>query len=209
MKDKKRLLLAVLIIVAVGGGTIAATTAFFTARRTVSQSQFTVGTLDMSVTGSNNTLNEPFVIENIGADGDISGSKTWTIKNTGTLPGRFLVKLQSLQNLENGCNDQEKETEPACEANTEGELGGVVNLKVTYDGQERASSTLATANEAKIGNDWNALAPLEIAAGQEKTITFSWSANEDAYGNEIQSDSLKFDTLFRLIQINNGPTPTN
>lgn len=209
MKDKKRLLLAVLIIVAVGGGTIAATTAFFTARRTVSQSQFAVGTLDMTVTGNNNTLNEPFVIENIGENGDISGTKTWTIRNTGTLPGRFLVRLTNLQNLENGCNDQEKETETACEDDTNGELGNVVNLKVALDGVEQVNSTLATANEGKIGNDWNALEPITIPAGGTKTVTFSWSANEDAYGNEIQSDSLKFDTVFRLIQINNGPTPTN
>ena len=154
-------------------------------------------------------MNEPFVVENIGENGNISGSKTWTIKNTGTLPGRLLVKLANVVNDENGCNDQEKTTEPSCDQDTLGELGGVITANVALDGEDKVSSTLATAQQNKIGDDWNALEPIIIPAGGEKTVNIHWATPESAYGNEIQSDSVKFDTTFRLIQVISGPTPTN
>jgi hypothetical protein len=145
----------------------------------------------------------------MGDNANISGSKTWTIKNTGTLPGRLLLRLQNVSNQENSCNDQEKAAEAGCEANNEGELGAVIDLKVDLDGQEKVSSTLATANQSKIGLDWNALTPIIVAPGQEKTVTAHWAADENAYGNEVQSDSVQFDMNFRLIQQISGPTPAN
>lgn len=210
MKKTPRVWLSVLVILGVLGVAGAGSYAFFTARRTVQQSKFTVGTLDLSVTGNNNTANEPFVIDNIGENGNISGTKTWTIKNTGSLPGRLLVKLNNVVNEENACNDQEKETEAGCDADTNGEMGGVVTAVVALDGADKVSSTLATDQQAKIGTDWNALDPIvTIPAGGEKTVTIHWNTPETAYGNEIQSDSVKFDTVFRLVQLINGPTPAN
>lgn len=200
--------MSVSIIVAVIAAGIAGTYAYFTARRTVSTNRFTAGTLDLNVT-SNGQVNEPFVIENIGENGDISGSKTWTVRNTGSLPGRLLVRLQSVVNEENGCNDPEKETEPVCESDTEGELGGVITANVSLDGTDQVSSTLATSQQAKVGTDWNALTPIILQPNQTRTMGINWATSEDAYGNEIQSDSVKFDAVFRLIQQINGPTPTN
>ena len=206
--DKKKIWVSLGLIILVGGGAIAATTAYFTAQRTASTNKFTAGTLDMNVQ-SNGTVNEPFVIENMGDNANISGTKTWTVKNTGTLPGRLLIRLQNVSNKENGCNDQEEAIEPACAADTEGELGGVINLNVALDGDDKVSSTLATANQSKIGEDWNALTPIVLAANEERTITAHWVTPETAYGNEIQSDSVDFDMNFRLIQLINGPTPVN
>lgn len=207
MKNKKLVLSILLILLAVGGA-IAGTTAFFTAQRSTTANRFAAGTLDLNV-ASNNVVNEPFVIENLGATGDISGSKTWTVKNTGTLPGRFLLRLQNVNNQENGCNDQEKATEPNCEADTMGELGGVINLKVQLDGVDVVDSLLANANESDLGQEWNALTPIVLQANEERTVTAYWDVDEDAYGNEIQSDSVDFNMNFRLIQLINGPTPTN
>lgn len=208
MDKQKKMFIGVLVIVAVLAAGIGGTLAFFFATRTVTTSKFTTGTLDLDV-ASNGTKLEPFVIENMGDNANISGTKTWTVKNTGTLPGRLLVRLQNVSNTENGCNDQEKTAESNCEADNEGELGGVVDLKVDLDGQEKVSSTLATANQLKIGNDWNGLTPVIVGAGETKTITAHWAADENAYGNEIQSDGTQFDMNFRLIQLINGPTPTN
>jgi len=208
MKKNKKLLIGILLIAVVSVIAISATVAFFTARRTVSSSKFTMGTLDLDVASNGQKL-EPFVIDNIGENGNISGTKTWTVKNTGTLPGRLLIRLQNVVNKENGCNDQEKLAEPNCEADNEGEMGAVIPIKVALDGVEKVQSTLATADQAKIGNDWNALPPVIIDPGQQKTITISWNVNEDQYGNEIQSDSVEFDVDFRLIQLINGPTVTN
>lgn len=208
MQKQKRMFLSVVIIAVVATAAISGTLAYFFARRTVSTSKFTAGTLDLDVASNGNKL-EPFVIENMGDNANISGTKTWTVKNTGTLPGRLLLRLQNVVNRENGCNDQEKNAESACEANTEGELGGVVDLKIALDGSDKVSSTLATANQSKVGTDWNALTPIVLGAGESKTITAHWAADEATYGNEVQSDSVEFDVDFRLVQLINGPTPTN
>lgn len=204
----KRLWLSIGLIAAVAFMGIGATFAFFIASRTTSTNKFTAGTLDLNVSANGNAL-EPFVIDNMGDNANISGTKTWTVKNTGTLPGRLLVRLQNVVNKENACNDQEKGTEPGCENDTAGELGGVITLKVALAGVDKVESTLATADEAKIGNDWNALTPIILQSNEETTVTAHWATSETGYGNEVQSDSVEFDMNFRLIQLINGPTPTN
>lgn len=205
----KKVVLSVGLITLVIGLAGATAFAFFTAQRTTSANKFTTGTLDLDVSANGNKL-EPFVIENLGANANISGTKSWLVKNTGTLPGRLLVRLQNVANDENGCNDQEKPVDPSCETPGDpGELGGVINLNVALDGVDKVTSTLATSQLAKIGVDWNALTPIVLAANEERTITAHWAADESSYGNEVQSDSTSFDMNFRLIQLINGPTPTN
>lgn len=207
MKNKNKLLLSIaLALTAVGG--VYGSFAYFNAQRKVEASKFTAGTIDLDVSSNGNKL-EPFVIENMGDNANISGTKTWTIKNTGSLPGRLLIRLQNINNKDNGCNDQEKNAEPTCEADDAGELGNVVDLKLALDGVDKVNSTLATANQAVIGQAWNGLTPIVLAANESKTITAHWAADENAYGNEVQSDSVGFDMDFRLIQLINGPTPTN
>ncbi|MBP9718885.1 MAG: SipW-dependent-type signal peptide-containing protein [Candidatus Levybacteria bacterium] len=204
----KKIILSFLIIAVVGGGAIGATYAYFTAQRTTSANTFTAGTLDLDVS-SNGTKLEPFVIDNVGENGDITGTKTWVVKNTGSLPGRLLVRLSNVANKENGCNDPEKEAEATCEDDTAGEMGNVIIAKVAFDGTDKVSSTLATNQANKIGTDWNALSPLVLQPGESKNVTIHWATSETDYGNEIQSDSVQFDVNFRLIQQISGPTPTN
>jgi predicted ribosomally synthesized peptide with SipW-like signal peptide len=196
-------MIAVVVALAAGG-----TYAYFTATRTASTNKFVAGTLDLNVQ-SNGNDNEPFIIENMGDNANIAGTKTWTIKNTGTLPGRLLVRLQNLSNEENGCNDQEMAAEPNCKDDNLGELGKVVNLNVALDGTDVASSTLATAQMTQIGSEWSNLTPIIIPAGGTRTVTTHWAADENSYGNEIQSDSTQFDMNFRLIQQINGEAPSN
>lgn len=206
----KKTLLSITLVSLVALGAVSATLAYFVATRTTSANKFTAGTLDLNVTANGNAL-EPFVIENMGDNANISGTKTWAVKNTGTLPGRLLVRLQNVVNKENGCaNDQETTADPTCgNQGKEGNLGGVINLKVALDGTDKVESSLATANLAKIGNDWNALTPIVLAPNETRNITAHWAADETQYGNEIQGDSIEFDANFRLIQIINGPTPSN
>ncbi|MBI3619602.1 hypothetical protein HY214_00415 [Candidatus Roizmanbacteria bacterium] len=210
MRNKKRLWVSIAVISVVLALGVGATLAYFVATRTAASNRFQVGTLDLNV-DSNGQVNEPFVIENLGDNANISGTKTWTVKNTGSLPGRLLVRLQNLQNQENGCaNDQEKTAEPNCDdPNKEGDLGGVITANVSLDGTDVVSSTLATANQSKIGNDWNALAPVILQPNEQRTVTVHWATAETGYGNEIQGDSLSYDLNVRLIQLINGPTPAN
>ncbi|KKS79925.1 MAG: hypothetical protein UV54_C0024G0009 [Candidatus Beckwithbacteria bacterium GW2011_GWA2_43_10] len=197
--DKKRLLVSLLVVTVVGVGAGAATAAFLTARRTTSVNRFEQGTLDLDVASAGVAV-EPFVIENIGEFGDISGTKEWTITNTGTLPGRLLVRIKNLQNNENGCNDQEKETEPGCALDNIGELGGVINLKLSLNGTDAVSSFLADADQGNIGTAWKALPTITLQPNDTVTVGAHWATGEADYGNEVQSDDLTFDMDFRLIQ---------
>lgn len=197
------------MIVTVAGLAIAGTYAYFTATRTTSANRFAAGTLDLDVAANGNKL-EPFVIENMGDNANISGTKTWTVKNTGSLPGRLLVRLQNVINTENGCNDQEKTAEPTCaDPGNEGDLGKVITLKVALDGTDKVSSTLATDQQTKIGADWSTLPEIVLQPNEERTITTYWAADENSYGNEVQSDDVQFDVNFRLIQLINGAAPSN
>lgn len=197
--NKKRLLVSLMVVAAVGVGAGVGTAAFLSARRTTSVNRFQQGTLDLDV-ASGGVAVEPFVIENIGVNGDISGAKEWTVKNTGTLPGRLLVRIKNLQNNENGCNDQEKEVEPNCLVDSLGELGGVINLQLSLNGTDKVSSLLATANQGNIGTAWKALPTITLQPNETVTVGAHWATGEAGYGNEVQSDDLTFDMDFRLIQ---------
>jgi len=208
LKDK-RLLSSFLLIGVTAAIAIAGTAAYFTATRTASTNRFETGTIDLSAE-SGGVANEPFVLENLGEDGNLSGSKTWTIENTGSLPGRLLFRIQNVNNEENGCNDPEVAAEATCNDNAVGELGGLVELIVKRDGTQVATSTLANADANEIGTLWNGLTPIVLQPGETTDIELSWALGRDEYGNEIQSDSVEFDANFRLIQLlSTGPTPTN
>ncbi|KKR33824.1 MAG: hypothetical protein UT63_C0011G0006 [Candidatus Gottesmanbacteria bacterium GW2011_GWC2_39_8] len=207
----KKIWLSMGLIGLVAGGAGLATFAYLTAQRTTSTNKFTAGTLDLDVVGDHGSKLEPFVIDNMGDNANISGTKSWTIKNTGSLPGRLLVRLQNVVNKENGCaNDQETAAEPDCsDVTKDGELGNVIDLKVGLDSQDLANSTLATAQTAKLGDDWNALTPIVLQPNESRTLNAHWATDETQYGNEVQGDGVQFDMNIRLIQLINGPTPSN
>jgi predicted ribosomally synthesized peptide with SipW-like signal peptide len=208
--NTKKVILSVSIIAVISVLGFFGTRALFSDRETGTGSEFTMGTLDMDVDGQNGTEVEAFVVDNIGQEGDISGGKTWTINNTGSLPGRLYFKLDNVVNTENGCNEPEGEADTTCDdpGDGQGELGGVITAEVLLDGTQVASSTLETANQSVIGDTWEGLSPVTIPPGGSKTVTMEWATAQEDYGNEIQSDSLTFDTVFDLIQVKSDrPTP--
>lgn len=190
------LLIIVTVIIAVSG-----TTAYFTAQKTSNANKFAIGTLDLDISSATGKL-EPINIGALGTEANIQGEKVWTVKNTGTLPGRLLVKLANVKNLENGCNGPEKEAEANCETDNTGELGKIITVKVLLDGSQKAQSTLAEDQSEEIEKQWNNLTPVILNPGESKTLAVNWSANDTDYGNEVQSDSVEFDLDFRLIQGN-------
>lgn len=210
MKYLKKPWISILLILGAATAAGIGSFAYFSATRTAENNTFTAGTLDLSVTGPSSIANEPFVIENMGANANLNGSQTWTIENTASLPGKLLVRIVDLENFENGCNDQEESVEPSCALDNNGEFGGVINAVIALDGIDQVSSTLAQADMLKMGDDWNDLVlPVIMNPGDTRTITFHWATDENAYGNEIQSDSVRFDLVFQLIQEIDGPTPAN
>lgn len=211
---KRKILLSAFIIALVGGGGYAASSALFTDTETGTDSSFTVGTLDMDIDGNNGdpTAFDNFAVTNVGADGTVSGGKTWTINNTGSLPGNLTFSLASLVNDENGCNEPEAISDATC-ANPgpgEGELGDAMAVTVLLNqglgDTSIVTSDLATASQASYSAQWNTNAGVvEIPAGGSVDVTMDWSTDPTSYGNEIQSDSLNFDVSFVLEQVT--PTP--
>lgn len=198
-KNNKNLLVSGLIIVLAGYGVISGTSAYFTAKKTITQSSFTAGTLDLDINSNGESL-QPFVIDNVGENADMRGSKAWKIKNTGTLPGRLLVLLQNVTNKENGCNEQEKLVEINCENDQIGDLGKAIRLSIKINGVEKVSSDLSDTGSQKIAIDWANLPQIVLQPGEEINLEADWSASENDYGNEVQSDSVGFDMDFRLVQ---------
>lgn len=197
---KKKILISLIIIAAVGTAGFTATRAFFRARVKSTNSSFTVGTLDLSVNDKQEAV-DSFVVEGIGASGDIAGSKTWTVKNVGTLPGRLFFSLANLNNQENGCNRPEISDEVNCQSDAIGELGNVINAKVSTNGTVMAESALANANQNDFSSQWNLKPELVIPAGESIEVIMEWATNQSDYNNSIQSDSLTFDTVFDLVQL--------
>ncbi len=197
---KKKIIISALIITAITGTGFAATRAFFNARVKSTNSSFTVGTLDLSVDGKQEDVDN-IVVAGIGESGDIAGGKTWTIKNIGSLPGKLYFKIDQLNNVENGCNRAEKTTETACESDNVGELGNALKATILVNDTEVITSKLANANQEDYATAWNTKPAVIIPAGGEAKITMNWSAGQNDYSNEIQSDSLTFDTIFDLVQI--------
>ncbi len=89
---------------------------------------------------------------------------------------------------------------PDCDNEDFGVLGDAINFNLELDGEDLVASSLATAAQDSIRDQWNALEPITIPAGEEKVIRAHWSADPETYGNEIQADSVSFDMNFRLIQ---------
>lgn len=209
---KKRILLSTLIIGAVIAGTYGVTRAFLSARQTATGSKIVVGTLDMDVDGKRGSAVEIVTDENIGTEGNINGSKTWTVNNKGTLPGRLYFRVQGVVNNENECNEPEGLIDTSCGSDAVGaglgELGEKITFKV-YAGDTLVSTTnLTDADAVTIRNAWNALPAVTIAAGGSQTVKIEYSMGENDYGNEVQSDSTVFNTRFDLVQTTSAaPTP--
>lgn len=199
---KPRILLSLLIIIAAIGGTFLATRAYFQATGTAAGSKITAGTLDMTVGGAQGSALENFIADNIGNVGDVTGSKTWTVKNTGTLPGRLYFRIQDVVNDENGCNQPEGLVDTTCDdpGPGQGELGKALVFNVYLDGVLVKSTNLETANQDAVKTAWNALPKVMIPAGATKEVKIEYLAGENDYGNEVQSDSISFNTRFDLVQ---------
>jgi hypothetical protein len=142
----------------------------------------------------------PYILDNLGVNANFGGRKSWVIKNSRSAPGRLLINLQDLINLENGCaNDQERAVDPGCDnPKKEGDLGKIINLKIAWDGVDKVASTLNTSEQAKIEKDWAALPSVILQPKEQGTLTAYWAVGENSYGNEIQGDSVEFKINFQL-----------
>lgn len=199
----KKIILTALVLGFVLAAGVYGSMALFSARTQKPGGAFTVGTLDLSVADGNNSGSESFVIDNIGATPDASGQKIWKITNTGSLSGRLTLGTAKYQNLENGCNDQEKAVDETCDnpGNGEGELGNAIRARILIDGKEVVPWSGIFKSEEELSRVWQSIPPVILTAGQTVQLTLDWKVGEGDYGNEIQSDSLAFNVLVDLEQV--------
>lgn len=200
---------SILVIIIVATVGIAASQALF---RDIEQSKkgtFLVGTLDLEVddAGFSKTTTS-IVVENIGKTKSLDGARTYDIRNVGSLDGELYFRLANVENLENGCNEPEALVDTTCDnpGDGQGELGSELEFEVTTDdgNGERTLvvSNLAPGNESEFETQWKQADPkVKIPAGKTIPVTIKWQSQAGALGNEVQSDSVKFDMVFELKQI--------
>jgi predicted ribosomally synthesized peptide with SipW-like signal peptide len=193
MKTKKPIISFLITIISLISITAVGTSAFFNAQKNIAANKFAAGTLDLDVTATDN-INQPISISDIGGVDKMSGSRSWKIRNVGTLPGKLVFNLANINNLENGCNTPEIETEPNCESDNIGELGKAIKITASINNEQIAQSTLEN------GHDFIYDKALILQPSSEYDLTINWQENEAGYGNEIQSDTTNFDMIFKLEQ---------
>lgn len=198
----KKILIYVLTIVAVTTATYTATSALLSDTSEQQGNTFSVGTLQLDVAANSGAI-EPIQIENLGTLENSSGSRTWTIQNSGNLKGKLGFGLENVLNNENGCNEPEAKVDASCDdpGIGMGELGNTVYLTITYNNQEIITHPLNQDSITQIDTAWSALENTELLGGEQGELTISWTTNHDEYGNEVQSDSLTFDVWFDLQQV--------
>ncbi len=209
---KKPLIIAALVVGLLGAGTFVASRALFSDTEQSADNTFAVGTLDMSVGGANGTAFDSINISNVGVNGTVTGTKTWVINNSGSVPGNLTFQVNDIKNYENGCNEPEALADSTCDPaladdGTIGEFGGelAVSVKINQGsgyGSNVISSTMANANQSEYASQWVTNAgTVTIPAGGSVSVKMDWANDPMTYGNEIQSDSLEYGLQFDLLQV--------
>ncbi len=184
------------------------TQALFVDRESSEENQFVVGTLDMNVTGESSTVADTLTVTGVGAQNITNGGKKWIVHNVGTLPGELLFEVKNIQNLENDCNEPEALVDTTCGTPGvhEGELGQHITTSVSVESGSTTtplfSSTLANSAEGSYLTLWKQHSEkVRIPPGESRTIQLSWATDQNTFENEVQSDSVTFETLFQLRQV--------
>jgi hypothetical protein len=210
MKKMKTLVIAALVV---GLGTTGylGSRALFSDVETSADNTFAVGTLDMSVGGANGTAFDSINISNVGVDGTVTGTKTWVVTNSGSVPGNLTFQVNDIKNYENGCNEPEAIVDANCDPTvaddgTIGEFGAelavTVSLNTGAGFNNVISSTMANASQSQYATQWNLNAgTVTVPAGGSVSIKMDWANDPLTYGNEIQSDSLEYGLQFDLLQV--------
>lgn len=223
-----KLLSIIVTVVALAALGVGGTLAVFSDVETSTGNTFTAGTLNLVNTVAGTGPAGKFVVTaggdgingNVVFGGDVvklvpgdSGSITWSLQNTGTIPGTLTI-LAALTSSENGLIEPETF---AGDTGGTGELDLYMGVKLTRDG----AFLVGTAGNYGI---WSALvtalnAESRAMAGGAVTPVYvlSWSLASDLKGagpdflfgnvddvlvddNIIQSDSLALDITFTLTQ---------
>ncbi len=202
----RKILTSLVMIVMVAAVATGATLAQFADTETSTGNTFSAGTLDLKV----DNQDDPTVVHVTKTDMKPQAPYTyqgynnqWVLKNAGSLPGTVSWTIKNVENFENVCNEPETSIgDVTCGAgNDQGELG-----QYTWVQWSR--------NQAPWGSIGPQFNPFNTAAGVEVTgpvlnpgdtlnayMWLDFPKRADNMENLAQSDSLKFDIEFKLVQI--------
>ncbi|GAI22921.1 unnamed protein product [marine sediment metagenome] len=189
----RQALLALVAIGLVASLAGAGTMAYFNDTETSEGNTFTAGTLDLKVDGRDDPLPVKISVNDVApglSSPKWSSNYTWYLKNVGTIKDvKAQMHIVVTKNLENGYT----EPEAAVDNTPEGELAGVLMVEIIFNGGFVTRGYLADLNCKDIHfppweSDW-----------ASNTVKLKCSIDSEV-GNEIQSDIVEFDIVFRLEQ---------
>lgn len=213
----KRILLSLVVLVLAGTAAVGATRAYFSDTETSTDNTLASGTLDLKVDDKEDA-NVVHVTLSDMKPGQ-TASYNWTLSNSGSLSGKPWVEITNLRNYDNGCNDPEEETPDTTCGDPglgDGELGANLLMKLNAPGSVGYvypnHASCVGGNQCPL-NYWNSLGHIDEVVDGQVWDTIAASSTlagpmvlefvvPSTTGNIIQSDSVKFDLVFHLEQVN-------
>lgn len=110
MNKLKKIILSVFTILAVSTVVFTTTLAQFSDEETSTANTYTSGNLNLQVNGADAIL--PFSVSDL-TPGHTKGSPTYTLTNTGSLPGVVTLKVKNVKSLENNLIEPEESANDA------------------------------------------------------------------------------------------------
>jgi predicted ribosomally synthesized peptide with SipW-like signal peptide len=198
----RKLFLSLAVVGITSAIAIGATSAYFSDTETSSANTFTAGTLDLAIDGQNGSqVTTKYTLTNWypGKSSMVGG---FTVKNTGTVSGKFWMEIKNVVNNENGVSLVEANAGDTTTGATEGELGQFISGYFQenvgpnwYHLNPSISSLNSIVGTHLIPADGGVLNP-----GQEIPIVFYTNWVPTATDNVAQGDSVSFDLVFHLDQ---------
>ncbi|SEO81453.1 hypothetical protein SAMN04487948_105291 [Halogranum amylolyticum] len=128
-----------------------------------------------------------------------TGESVVSVRNAGSLDGRLAASVSVVDQAENGLTDPERRVDASPDR---GELGEWLELRVSVPDDDEGRTYL-------LGSADDYVAPADVGDGSETTVSLSsrehrellveWCLPAGA-GNEIQSDSVRLEFEFSLVQ---------
>lgn len=211
----KAILVSAAIIGAVATLAVGATVAYYSDIETSSSNTFTTATLDLKADNKDGTQVIHITRANMSPNAHWSHSYggQWILRNAGSIPGKFKVKITNIKNYENNtvvgvCSNPEiKAGDITCGSGIDqGELGSLMYGKWMENptGYSPAKGWPGTPmfnpiNSAKdVVVDGIVLNPGDIFSAY---LDLEWDTHSGTQDNLGQGDSLEFDVEFSLEQV--------
>ncbi|MCK5591092.1 MAG: hypothetical protein KAI72_03975, partial [Candidatus Pacebacteria bacterium] len=187
----KKILIRLAVIAFVATIALGATVSYFLDTETSSGNKFIVGTLGLQV-GDDDPTSWNFTKENI-LPGD-SGKEGVALYNNEDMDGELNISFANLLDEENVCWEPEYADEPNCDDNTNGELGGELDILAYLDednnGNYESTDTLIYSGKAN-GILGGSLINYPLPFNATEYFMLEWNL-ADTVVNDAQSDKVVF-----------------